>query len=102
MAESEQQPEVQNVEEDEEDAPKVQYKPPAEKSLDDILKADEEDESLRKYKEQLLGQAASDKKVFCKYCQHHLSLVGQSLLFNLIECLIKVNFAFWSGKRVKF
>jgi len=33
------------------------YKPPAEKSLQDIIAADEEDESLKKYKEALLGQA---------------------------------------------
>ena len=31
------------------------YKPPAEKSLDTILKTDTEDESLKKYKETLLG-----------------------------------------------
>jgi len=31
------------------------YQPPAPKALDDILKADAEDESLRKYKESLLG-----------------------------------------------
>ena len=35
---------------------KSTYKPPAEKSMDEILKADEEDESLKKYKEQLLGK----------------------------------------------
>ncbi|XP_077297207.1 rho GDP-dissociation inhibitor [Arctopsyche grandis] len=33
------------------------YKPPPEKSLSDIIAADPEDESLRKYKEALLGQA---------------------------------------------
>lgn len=33
------------------------YKPPAEKSLDSILKSDAEDEALKKYKEALLGQA---------------------------------------------
>lgn len=31
------------------------YKPPAEKKLDEILNTDAEDESLKKYKEQLLG-----------------------------------------------
>ncbi|XP_022916701.1 rho GDP-dissociation inhibitor 1 isoform X2 [Onthophagus taurus] len=35
------------------------YKPPPEKSIDEILAADQEDESLRKYKEALLGQAQS-------------------------------------------
>jgi Rho GDP-dissociation inhibitor len=33
------------------------YMPPPEKSLDDILAADQEDESLRKYKEALLGDS---------------------------------------------
>lgn len=33
------------------------YKPPPEKTIDEILKTDEEDESLRKYKEALLGSA---------------------------------------------
>ena len=31
------------------------YKPPAKKTLEEIKKLDEEDESLRKYKEQLLA-----------------------------------------------
>ncbi|KAL3273487.1 hypothetical protein HHI36_014928 [Cryptolaemus montrouzieri] len=33
------------------------YKPPPEKTIDEILRTDEEDESLRKYKEALLGNA---------------------------------------------
>lgn len=33
------------------------YKPPPEKSIEQILQADQDDESLRKYKEALLGQA---------------------------------------------
>jgi len=37
------------------------YRPPPEKTIDEILKADEEDESLRKYKETLLGQAKDGK-----------------------------------------
>lgn len=52
MAESEEQ--VPNVDAEEEEN-KVAYKPPAEKSIEEILKTDEEDESLRKYKETLLG-----------------------------------------------
>lgn len=62
MAESEEK--VQNVEEEEEEGPKVAYKPPAEKTIEQILKTDEEDESLRKYKEQLLGEAAMKEAVF--------------------------------------
>lgn len=33
------------------------YKPPPEKTIEQILEADKEDESLRKYKETLLGEA---------------------------------------------
>ncbi|XP_051171067.1 rho GDP-dissociation inhibitor 2 [Leptopilina boulardi] len=35
------------------------YKPPPEKTIEQILEADKEDESLRKYKEALLGDAKS-------------------------------------------
>lgn len=35
----------------------LSYKPPPEKTIDEILATDQEDESLRKYKEALLGQA---------------------------------------------
>ncbi|XP_023941226.1 rho GDP-dissociation inhibitor 1 [Bicyclus anynana] len=41
----------------EEEAIKSSYKPPPEKTIEEILAADQEDESLRKYKEALLGQA---------------------------------------------
>lgn len=33
------------------------YKPPPKKSIEQILETDKEDESLRKYKETLLGEA---------------------------------------------
>lgn len=33
------------------------YKPPPEKTIEQILETDKEDESLRKYKETLLGEA---------------------------------------------
>ncbi|RWS27193.1 rho GDP-dissociation inhibitor 2-like protein [Leptotrombidium deliense] len=36
------------------------YKPPPEKTLKEIVHADDEDESLRKYKETLLGNAVKD------------------------------------------
>uniref|UniRef100_A0A8C6TSM0 Rho GDP-dissociation inhibitor 1 n=1 Tax=Neogobius melanostomus TaxID=47308 RepID=A0A8C6TSM0_9GOBI len=38
----------------------VNYKPPAQKSLQEIQELDKDDESLRKYKETLLGGAAAD------------------------------------------
>ncbi|XP_030745376.1 rho GDP-dissociation inhibitor 2 [Sitophilus oryzae] len=37
--------------------PDSNYKPPPEKSINEILEIDQDDESLRKYKETLLGQA---------------------------------------------
>ncbi|CAG9773719.1 unnamed protein product [Ceutorhynchus assimilis] len=37
--------------------PESTYKPPPEKTIDQILEIDQDDESLRKYKETLLGQA---------------------------------------------
>lgn len=40
-----------------EDEVESTYKPPPEKSITEIINADAEDESLRKYKEALLGQA---------------------------------------------
>jgi len=39
--------------------PEALYKPPAPKSVEEILKTDQEDESLRKYKEILLGSSAA-------------------------------------------
>lgn len=37
------------------------YQPPPQKSIEEIVAADQEDESLRKYKEALLGAAQSEK-----------------------------------------
>lgn len=39
------------------------YKPPPEKSLKEIIEADQEDESLKKYKETLLGDATKDSVI---------------------------------------
>ncbi|KAF2905208.1 hypothetical protein ILUMI_00985 [Ignelater luminosus] len=39
------------------------YKPPPEKSIEEILAADQEDESLRKYKQALLGQAEAGQVI---------------------------------------
>ncbi|XP_062381973.1 rho GDP-dissociation inhibitor 1 [Sardina pilchardus] len=43
-----------------EDVESVNYKPPAQKSLQEIQDLDKDDESLRKYKEALLGAAAKE------------------------------------------
>lgn len=37
------------------------YQPPPQKSIEEIIAADQEDESLRKYKEALLGAAQTEK-----------------------------------------
>lgn len=44
------------------------YKPPPEKSLDELINADKEDESLQKYKEKLLGEATSGKIIIGTFC----------------------------------
>lgn len=43
----------------------VNYKPPAQKSLQEIQQLDEQDESLRKYKEALLGKVATVAGQWC-------------------------------------
>ncbi|XP_071813424.1 rho GDP-dissociation inhibitor 1-like isoform X2 [Apostichopus japonicus] len=53
MAENENTPPVDAGEEDDIDTPG--YKPPAQKTLEEIQKADADDESLVRYKQQLLG-----------------------------------------------
>lgn len=40
------------------------YKPPPEKSLEELIKADQEDESLQKYKEALLGAAKESTIIY--------------------------------------
>lgn len=51
------EPFVTQTPEEEEEEIKSSYRPPPEKTIEEILAADQEDESLRKYKEALLGQA---------------------------------------------
>lgn len=62
MAESEEQVEVQQEEHPEDEETDGKYKAPAKKSVNEILKTDADDESLIRYKEQLLG--AQDKTEF--------------------------------------
>lgn len=45
----------------------LNYKPPPEKSIEELLNADKEDASLQKYKEKLLGDANSGKIIFGSY-----------------------------------
>lgn len=43
------------------------YQPPPQKSIEEIIAADQEDESLRKYKEALLGAAQTEKIIVGEY-----------------------------------
>jgi len=43
------------------------YKPPPEKTIEQILETDKEDESLRKYKETLLGEAKAGGVIVGKH-----------------------------------
>lgn len=52
-----------NTPEDENDS---NYRPPPEKTIEEILETDKEDESLRKYKEKLLGDAKTGTVVVGK------------------------------------
>lgn len=63
------EPEVVHTPEEEaaEDEVKSSYKPPPEKTIEEILAADQEDESLRKYKEALLGQAQAGTIIVGEY-----------------------------------
>jgi len=46
---------------DEHDVHDANYQPPPEKTIEEIMAADQEDESLRRYKEALLGAAQAEK-----------------------------------------
>nr|CAG4641243.1 EOG090X0EJY [Eulimnadia texana] len=48
---------------DKEEEVSANYVPPPQKTIEEILAADQEDESLRRYKEALLGSAAAAEKV---------------------------------------
>lgn len=54
------------------------YQPPPQKTIEEIIAADQEDESLRKYKEALLGAAQTEKIIVGKF---HCSSVQLSSTF---------------------
>lgn len=54
---------------DDSDTP-VNYKPPAQKSLQEIQELDQDDESLRKYKETLLGSVVAGEWSTDSDCVH--------------------------------
>ena len=75
---------VHDEEVDEEaNAAAAAYKPPAQKSIEEILAADEGDESLRKYKETLLGEAQTGKIIVCKFLKQDFYLVFNNYKINL-------------------
>lgn len=59
-------PNVDSTQFEDDDDNKIGYKPPPQKSIEELLKADQEDESLRKYKETLLGIAKEGEIVVGK------------------------------------
>lgn len=81
MAEAENKP---TAEEDlHEDDPN--YRAPAQKSVKEIVEADQEDESLRKYKESLLGGAI--KEVKPPFPDFNYSLV-KDFWWNIVFCVL--------------
>lgn len=50
------------------------YKPPPEKTIEQILETDKEDESLRKYKETLLGEAKAGGIIVGK-CHFYMFII---------------------------
>lgn len=63
-----------------EDVDDPNYKPPAQKSLEEIIAADQDDESLRRYKETLLGGAAGGEAI----------IVGQFQRRRILICIAKM------------
>lgn len=50
----------------------INYQPPPQKTIEEIMAADQEDESLRKYKEKLLGAAQAEKIVVGEFYSYLL------------------------------
>ncbi len=74
MAEQEPTPEqLAAIAAENEDSESVNYKPPAQKSLQEIQELDKDDESLRKYKEALLGTCNVIVAGLCSFIVHALS-----------------------------
>jgi len=62
------------------------YKPPPEKSIEQILEADKEDESLRKYKETLLGEAKSGGIIVGEFLFFYIRIM-KYMYICIIKCL---------------
>ncbi len=66
-----------------EDELESSYVPPPQKTIGELLAVDQEDESLRKYKEALLGNAIAEKIVIGEGLLCQVWLVSIGLAFNL-------------------
>lgn len=75
--------------ETEEEEIKSSYKPPPEKTIEEILAADQEDESLRKYKEALLGQVQAGPVVVGKCYKGIRPEIYKKLYFVLVYFSLK-------------
>lgn len=76
MSDEQKPTDVETVDELEPDA---NYQPPPVKSIEEIMSIDQEDESLRKYKEALLGKAQAEKII-----------VGELILLRFFLKLVQV------------
>jgi len=65
---------------DEDEIPSTTYVPPPVKSIGELVAADQEDESLRKYKEALLGNAITESIVVGVYIYSFLPVDSFPLL----------------------
>lgn len=81
--------------ENEEDEHSVNYKPPAQKSIQEIQELDKDDESLRKYKEALLGRVAvsAGEWALVGVCGHLLLFWMFATIFPTGETLTCCHFA---------
>ena len=73
--------EIQPVTEEDEEQP-TNYKPPPQKTLTEMIEADKDDESLRKYKETLLGTSAGGAAVIIGECG---GLYIPSILLRMLD-----------------
>ncbi|XP_014788749.1 rho GDP-dissociation inhibitor 1 isoform X2 [Octopus bimaculoides] len=68
--------------EEEDDEPALNYQPPAEKTINEILKADEDDDSLVRYKQKLLGSAAGSTNIIL-YPDNPNKVILQKLILKV-------------------
>lgn len=95
MAEDEVTPEqLAAIAAENEEPEPVNYKPPAQKSVKEIHDLDKDDESLRKYKEALLGSGISESgKAFCalKLTYKVSSIVKRLIFGSVVKVRVRVN-----------